>query len=342
MGKAKKMKKGDTLTAEAKERLERAAAAFREGLPSDDPAGLFEAQRLGLAGLETELIETLSRTRTGDMLNFLHQLHLEIEDKALQKAIKKAMYRLEQAGLTVEERYRRKEAPLLKAPEPKPHKGYLGWFDTSGTRMCIFALPNPLGGYDAAVFLDNLADGLVDFQVYSPSAGELRRLLKSFLEDQEAGPLVEVPPEAARFTLAQAAAKAGRLGWRPPDEYNTFTRQASVVPLPEKPFIYNQVTEEEAAGVDLEKWAGPLLGHDLLDGFLLIPELDPVLAKMGEVDDSVLVLTDLQKAERRVDLVAQAAREIFTPERRRAFKGAFEDSAFLLWVSGEKDLARAA
>jgi len=113
-----------------------------------------------------------------------------------------------------------------------------------------------------------------------------------------------------------------------------------MVLLPERSLIYDLIEKDQLPdGVNLKRIMPRLMEHHFFESWPLMEELNPYLNKLGQVDESVLILTEPQKAQRRQAIIEEAATEIFSMEKKADLKRCLEDTALLLWQTGEKDLA---
>lgn len=338
MSRRKKRRRPD-LPAEVQERLVQARTALAARLPAEDPAALFQEVCADLGGYEAALLEALAREHSVPVLNFLYQLSPGLTDKSLVKTIRRVIYRLEQAGLRPDETARPEKAPLFQPPARPQPRAFLSQYFRDGGRGGILALPGWVSGLDVGCFLLSQATGLRDFVYLALPTGKLDDFLR-----ETAGEYrfvwTEVPPEQGRYVLAEAAARAQEAGSDPAEEYMDFVRLAGGVPLPEWSLIYERLDAADvAARVDPQAAGERLLAHELVAGWAPGADLDGYRRKLEEAEASVLVLSKVQKAERREGVAEEAAREFFGPERRAEYKRRFEETALLFWEQGEKDLA---
>ena len=336
MAKKKKLKGGSGLSRENAGSIKEAAAGILERLPTDEAGQVFESAASGLVGLESELVEELGRTQTVEVLNFLYGL---LGDSRVKKAAKRAIYRLEQAGLTADASAKPVRDTLIK-PRPKTVPlGFLSAYDSEGLRIGVLALPDPASGFQTAVFTANQVEGLSEFITADISAGNLRRMVAG-LGNEGMAPPVEIPAAAARFALSEAVSLALARGKAMNQGYEAFILRIRNVPLPERPLIYDKISVDEAVGkVDLHKSAPSILSHGFFDGFMFSEELLPYLQKFDEADSTVLVLNTIQKEERFQAILEEAEVALFPPERRAVLKRQLEETALLLWELGERQTA---
>jgi len=288
------------------------------------------------------LIHLLGSQPRVEVLNFLYRLKPDLKERAVSRAVRRAIYRLEQAGVKADEGVLDKGASLLQPRESRPAQGFLTAYELLNIRFGLLALPAQTIGINCASFVASHSQGLESFEFIDLTGAGFRRHLKNLIS-QEADTLIEVPPGQVRFVLAEAAARTIDLGRVLPQEYEKFIPLAGVVPLPDRPLIYELIEAEHLKDkVNLRTTAARLLDHKFLNGFFLGEELKPYFKKLDEIEESVLVLSEHQKAERRQAVYEQAEREIFGPEKRAVLKRCLEVTALLLWQAEEKNLAEGA
>ncbi|MEW6266604.1 MAG: hypothetical protein AB1641_26330 [Thermodesulfobacteriota bacterium] len=337
-------KKGGELSENVQSLIDLTAAGMLEVPPSRNPAEVFNGACSGLPGREYDLIEALTRIKTPATLNFLYRLSSSLKDKPLIKAARKAIYRLEQAGLKADDQARDKGAPLVRPPEARRPIGYLSTYDPSGQRMGLLAWPGQPTGYDTGFFAIDQTRGLPNFNLGHVTSNGLKRINDQIREQPYYKRLVEVPVAAVRFALAEAAGLGLNLDERDLEDYEYFLTLAGAVPVPERPLIYDLIPEASQELNHSVAIGRKIMEHEFLNRSLILgPEdLEPYWSKFEEVDQGVLVLTPDQKEEQRLAIIERAGREIFAPDRIRKLKRQLEEIGLLLWQVGEKDLAHGA
>lgn len=320
---------------EAQERVRQACAKLVDRLPADEPLSLFSTAAEESAGYETALIAALAETRSVKVLNFLYQLIAVLEDKALVKEAKRAVYRLEQAGLTANEKTKPVRTSLLKPPPRREPSGFLSEYDSEGIRLGLLALPVAPSGYITGVFLVSQDLGLTGLDDLHISAGELKKLMAEIGGEAHLR-LVEMPVGHVRFVLAEAAARALDTGRSLPGDYKRFIALAGTAPLAERPAVYDLPLDDQSLDqASLESSVEELLDHDFLRSFVLTDELKPYLSKIDAVGNSVLILSEAQKFERVQAIIGQAGDEIYDSGKKAALKRQLEETALMLWMTDE-------
>ena len=322
--------------------IEEAAASLLENLPADDPMALFENVTDGLGGCESDVIDRLAGKKKVEVINYLFQLKEAIKDKAVFKAVRKAIYRLEQAGVEPGADLKRQGGSLFKPPEPRPSLGYISVYDRPDFRYGMLCVPAQFKGLNVCSFVISQSQGFKECDSYHMTESALKGFVKK-LTSQEENLLYEVPPEHIRFILQEAATRTFDLGLPLPPDYEEFQHLSQTITLPDEHVVYSMIdTDQLAARVNLKSMASRLLEHQLLASWILIEELQPHYLKFSEIENSVLILNEAQKAEQRMAVYEQAEKELFTPEQTAFLKRRLEETALLLLGDGEVELAEGA
>ncbi|MEE9557068.1 MAG: hypothetical protein V3V76_07390, partial [Candidatus Adiutricales bacterium] len=191
-------------------------------------------------------------------------------------------------------------------------------------------------------FVISQSQGFNECDSFHLTESALKQFVKN-LSGREERLLFEVPPEHIRFILQEAASRTFDLGRTVPTEYEEFLRLGQAVPLPEEQIVYNMIETDELAGkVNLKNMAARLLEHKFLANWILVDELEPYYQKFREIENSLLVLNEAQKAEQRMAVYEKAEKEIFNPEMTAVLKRRLEETALIFLVEGEAELAEGA
>jgi len=323
-------------------RIDGALERIRAALPADDPVALFASETAGLAGYEAEVLEGLAGLRSVEALGFLKVVSERLALKTWAKAARRAVYRLEQAGVRGEASLVRESARVYRPAGPPTSQGFLTPFERGDERFGILAIPAQPRGVLVGAFTLRQSQGLNTFDLYLLTEGQLKRFLRNAAAASRET-LIEVGPRQARFVLAEAAARSRKLSRLVPEDYQEFVARAGAEPVPETPAVFEVMDPAafKTRGQPAARSAA-LLDHAFMADWLLGEELKPYLTRLEEIETSVLVLTEAQKAVRRETVFEQAARELFPMERRRDVRRCLEETALLLWRVGEKSLAESA
>lgn len=232
---------------------------------------------------------------------------------------------------------------MFRPRELRPAQGFLTAYEVMDVRYGMLVLPAQPMGLNVGSFVFSHSKGLETFDFIYHTEGQFKRLLKDMIARQ-GDFLFEVPPGHVRFVLAEAVARTLDLNRTLPQDYERFIPLAgAAVSLPEQTMIYDLIEADKVKeSVDIPAMTSRLLENELLASWVLTSELAPYLRKIDEIEGSVLVLTEHQKAEQKQSVYEEAEREIFTPQKRAVLKRCLEETALLFWRRDEKDLAEGA
>ena len=245
--------------------------------------------------------------------------------KAVKTAVRRALYRLRQAGLT----------PVAKDPvhaPPSRHRLAEGWMsavDGTGSRGVWLAIEGPLGERTLLRGVVSDGTGLLDFA----AEGIAKRRLGAWLAAVRAEsplPWVAVPAPWAWMTLVAAS----RLGTSaPPRDLLRWLDILGEPPAMEPPIRAVRLTPSSEPAL-LAGSAELLALPELAGWFLDPPAVHAEALELLQTKESRLVVSDQIKAERAAALVDRVIDEQFDAGARRLWARRLEETAFVLFASG--------
>jgi hypothetical protein len=259
--------------------------------------------------------------------------------KEARTAIRRALYRLRQVGITPPAA----PAPVRSAPAPPaPRTAWASAVDGTGSRGVWVVLEGGLGERVLLSAIVNDTVGLLDFAGGGIAKKRLDERLDALRRDSPL-PWVEVPVSWAVHLLAEAAERAAALGaplpadlarWRP-------TLQA---PPPAEPPIYGRVGPPDAAAdaTALERSGELLALPELASWFLDPPTVQGEALELLEARESRLVVSDQIKAERRAAVIDRVIERQLDGEARRIWQHRLEEQAWVLQATGRAGEAQQA
>ena len=338
--KAMAKKKKKKTPPEIKPLLDAAVGIFLSASEDSDPLKLFMGLASGLEGFEEELIRELAKTRKTEALRFLCLMADQTPDRTLKKAAKKAIYSLEQAGLTPDPSWITQEKPMVSAPEPKTPKGWLGPYYEERQRTGLLAIPDHPTGWQLCYFSLSQDKGLEDILFAPVPAGSIKKLLKEFRENY--GEPYEVPVQYVRFVILEAATNAIANGSPLGDDYPFFATAAAALPLSSKPGIYDFLSEPIEKEIFSEDNFREFFNHPAARAFLVDDMAVSFLEKLSQVESSSLTLTQAQEINRLKDRMVEISREVFTEQTISTLKRMLEETALLLYLEDREIPAKLA
>jgi len=289
------------------------------------------------ASLAISLIDALVRLPSSQTALLLEEMMTVLKDKGALKAIKRALYRLRQKGVTWEKRIS-PEKPILRPAQPGAPQGYVGAMDSSGSRVIIIARPLHRGG--ARVYFSIVSDleGIQRLEITDLTKKDLKEFVGESLASAEF-PVVEAPGGYCALLLREAAEHARKHGKSLPQRYEDVERGLRDVQWDGAvPLIYQHIQEEAVKDKPrLLKESAALHRIAPFSSWFLNPEAVRKYAEaIKEAEASHIVLTPQQKDARLNSLYKEALHELFPEAQRLLWKRRLEEMAYILWKMGKK------
>lgn len=291
------------------------AQALAEKLPADDPA------------------------TPGILLGLRSLFH----EKPVQKAIRKAAFRLRQKGLVLPEQ-EETSAPVLKpgqAAESNP-TAYLGPIDGTGSRPVFICAPQIAGGVGVAVGVVNDELGVIEFAFTRHSKKRMKEIKELFFS--KLPNMVETTLSHAVDVLERAYQAKGPgvsdsarayLQFRPWLLERTSGMQ--------RPAVHDFLPPDTVSSGPLtEAQVQRLFEHGLMASWIVdLKSLGPLIEEIRKAQESRLFISEGQRLEHIQRTKHEALSKLFSEDRRQALKYRLEEMAYVFLKSNEEGLARA-
>ena len=318
--------------------------ALKEGADTEQIIKLLADNLLLKPEDELAMLESLARLGHPLVPEIL-QVHFGgTADKSCQKALKKAFHLLKTQGVEIPpDLVKPDESGVLKfTPMPAQIKGYASRIEGNGSRMVVLQLPRQGQSFNLFLALCNDVEGFKDSYAVLLSNKEAKKYLTSTKQDIP-GDLIDLPA-AYVFKILEETYQANPD--HTSDSVATYLRVRSV--------LENWLAEEPAPDIhtllpaldDREQYLkhskNLSLEEDFLSWHFNPEELSPWLQKIQDIEKSPLVLTPDQKVARIENVVDEATKELFPPEKRRLLSRRLLEMAYYLDRTGKPHLARQA
>jgi len=251
---------------------------------------------------------------------------------ALRREVRRSLFKLRQRGIE----------PLAPSTEPAhathaaaPDRiaALFSPIDAEGARIIWITRPRMQGGVTRLWGLVSEAEGLVG----AIAAGLSRKELKSEREELEARAgmrMVEGDWRLADFILCEAyrrtpEARRARVG-------NFLALRAEIIAAPAPTTLAHPVYDELGAISVSEPALELLTEPELIEWRLSSAEIGPYVEELGRVNESVIVLNEIQQRERINTIVERAVGELFSGDRGVRSRRRFEDLAYYMLHSGRR------
>jgi hypothetical protein len=306
-----------------------------------DPQTLLE--KIPNSSVAQAVLENMP-TDNENVIPLLEGFNRTFEQKNVQKAVKRAFYKLKQKGIAVPDSRVKSPEPLRMRPaQSEQPTAYLGPIDPTGSRPVLFSIADPPKGLDVGVGVVNDEKGILDFHAGTYSKKRMRELLKIVLEGKGAGGMVETTISHA-ITVVEAAyalgkeesseASAAYLSIRP--------RVLDAVSLLKRPAIYGYVSESEFSAESLtESAVQKLLEHEILASWFIDPsKIEPLIEELLKVRESPILVSEAQRSERIRELKNEWIEKLYPQAERIVLSRRFEEMAYIFYKRDELDFTR--
>jgi hypothetical protein len=260
--------------------------------------------------------------------------------KAVRTALRRALYRLRQAGV----RPTPPPPPARPAPKtPVPTAAWVSAVDGTGSRGCWIVFEGPAGERTLLTGVLNDVVGILDVAGGPIAKKRLGDRLRA-IREESALPWVEVPPAWAVGLFLEAQHAHAAAGTPVPAELARWQSLLDQGEVPGAPPIYTRIApgtlaEDHAA---LEASAHLLEVPELAGWFLDPPAVQTEAVELLQATESPLVITDQIRAERLAALIDRTVESHFGADARQLWRRRLEEQAFVLDATARSAEARQA
>jgi hypothetical protein len=317
-----------------------------------EPTAEARADRLQEAGVAdlAEAIQELGRRREPAAAEVLRLIDAVTPDRALRKAARRELHRLESAGI---------HAPAaidLPRPAPAPaapterrgvrlREAWATDIDPSGSRAVWLLGEPPLGGAWLAAMVLNEDEGLTDLSLIDTTRKRYQRELDQQRRDPRAT-WVALPPEYALELVREAVDTARSQDRGLPTRYRSFTDLFGEADhAPERALVYATVSPLE---VNLHPEAlaesARLIREPEVAGWHLAvsDDLRTRAAEVARGPGAALLVPGHPPEQQALRLLVDAARQALTAHRRHALRRRLEETGSIFVATDRLPAARLA
>ena len=317
-------------------------AALEAALAGGDPPAL---ARVSPAALDAALRDLTKRHGAG-ALPLLERLADAAPDKDHRRAVRRALYRLEQSGLRPPRTAVAVPArPVVTRAAEHPVRAWLSGIDGSGSRAAWILFEGGLGGgLRLCSLILNDEAGIMDAAGGPIARKRLEAELRGLRESQKL-PWVEVDGRRACALVADALALHERLGTVPPPEFARWKKLiGEAQPKASRTDIETKLTADMptpvAATSNLLEASATLLDLPELMGWFIDPaRVQHEALAMLQVRESRLVVSDQIKAEREASIVDGVVEAQFPDAARRRWAARLREMAEIFRITGRLEPA---
>jgi hypothetical protein len=297
------------------------------------------------ADLESAL-SALGHRREPAAAEVLSLVDLTVDDRALKKAARRELHRLQSSGVHM-------PVPPVRASEPAaaPRAAHLpvtqAWatdIDPTGARALWVLGEPPLGGVWFSALLLNDLRGLLEMNVLDTTRKRFNRDLEE--SRRGAGTWVSLPGEYALRLVREAVDLTREVGGGLPTRYRAFRDLFGEAPAgPERALIYETISPVEASFNPewLDESVG-LVGEPEIAGWHVPvpPELRARTLEVARGPAASLLVPGHTPEQQALQLLAESAQQTFTPLVRRGVRRRLEETAYVFVSTDRLAAARRA
>jgi len=267
---------------------------------------------------------------------------LAVEETGLPKEAKKLLrrlrHRLRSRGVAVEEVTPAATVAHLPELDDALRGAFVTRLDPMGVRQLWWLEGHPSGGARLFEAVIDDARGVLQFEVYSASRGDVRRFLRGLAARGSAAFAVE--PATAQALALRAAAHAGD---RPlPKRWIEWRARLAAAAEASLPGDLVAEALGAAGGRESLELAAKLVSEGGVGPWPPPREvMAPVVERLRTALASPLVVSGATKREQLARQLGEAAGEVFAGEAGAVAAHRFRESAYVLWLGGDEPGARA-
>ena len=331
-------------------------AALEAALAGGGPPAL---ARVSPAALD-DALRALAKRHGAASLRLLERLADAASDKAHRRAVRRALYRLEQAGLRPPRAAAAAPArPVVTRAAEHPVRAWLSGIDGSGSRAAWILFEGGLGGgLRLCSLILNDEAGIMDAAGGPIARKRLGAELRGLRESQKL-PWVEVDGRRACALVADALALHERLGTVPPPEFARWRRLFAAAPQLQgdlrpklgeaqpqasrtdtKMKLPADMPSPDAETESLLDRSATLLDLPELMGWFIDPgRVQHEALALLQVRESRLVISDHIKAEREASIVDGVVEAQLADGARRRWAARLREMAEIFRMTGRLEPA---
>jgi hypothetical protein len=291
------------------------------------------------------VVEALSTLATPEAATLLTQIAAQTNAKEIQKAARRALYRLKTRGVDTESvRVGGPRKSVLEVPKLPIVIALASQIDFAGNRALYLARRRPFSGLVLVNLIINDQHGVLDCHALPVTKKELTRLVADIRADDRLTH-VELPATYAQQLVEESYRRNLSTGTPVPQDFQGLH---DLIGMPDTPWeqgpIYHLINPEEIRGQPA--WlslSGQLLDVKEFQGWHVPPEaVQSYREEVRRSADSLIIVSPALQQERQEGVQKRALREIFDPDSCARYRSRLEEMAYLLWQTKRPDEARRA
>jgi hypothetical protein len=291
------------------------------------------------------VVEALSTMATPEAATLLTQVAATTNAKEVQKAARRALYRLKTMGVDTDSvRVGEPRKSVLEVPKLPIVIALASQIDFAGNRALYLARRRPFSGLMLVSLIINDQRGVLDCNAFPVTKKELTRIVGDIQADDRLTH-VELPPTYAQQLVEESYRRNLSTGTPVPQDFQGLH---DLIGMPDTPWeqgpIYHLINPEEIRGQPA--WLslpGQLLDVKEFQGWHVPPEaVQQYREEVRRTAESPIIVSPALQQERLEALQKRVLREMFDPDTCARYRTRLEEMAYLLWQTKRPDEAKRA
>jgi hypothetical protein len=291
------------------------------------------------------VVEALSTMATPEAATLLTQIAATTNAKEVQKAARRALYRLKTMGVDTESvRVGEPRKSVLEVPKLPIVIALASHIDFAGNRALYLARRRPFSGLVLMSLIISDQHGILDCNAFPVTKKELSRIIADIQADDRLTH-VELPPTYAQQLVEESYRRNLSTGTPVPQDFQGLH---DLIGMPDTPWergpIYHLINPEEIRGQAV--WlslSGQLLNLKEFQGWHVPPEaVQKYREEVRHTAESLIIVSPALQQERLEGTQKRALRAIFDPDTCTRYGLRLEEMAYLLWHTKRPDEAKRA
>ncbi len=328
------------------EQLRVAREWLEEAFRVEQPTALLEQLTTHVPPMPlAAVVEALSMMATAQAASLLAQIAANTQAKDLQKAARRALYRLKTMGVDTESLPSQEpRKSVLEVPKLPVVAALASQIDFDGNRALYLARRRPFSGLVFVSLIINDQRGVVECNAFPVTKKDLSRMVADIQADDRLTH-IELPPTYAQQLVEEGYQRNLSTGTPVPRD---FQGVRDLIGTPDAPWdkrpIYHVMSPEEIRMQPAWLAQAPqLLEVKEFQGWHL--PADAVQKYREEIKrgaDSPIIVSPALQHERTEAVQKRTLHDIFDMERRALYRLRLEEMAYLLWQTKRPDEAKRA
>jgi hypothetical protein len=291
------------------------------------------------------MVEALSIMATPAAAALLTQIAAKTDAKDVQKAARRALYRLKTMGVDTDSLLPQEpRKSVLEVPKLPVVVALASQIDFDGNRALYLARRRPFSGLVLVSLIINDQRGVLDCNAFPVTKKELTRIVRDIQADDRLTH-VELPAAYTQQLVEEGYQRNLSTGTPVPQDFQGLR---DLIGMPDATWeqrpIYQLINPEEVRGQPT--WlasSGQLLEVKEFQGWHLPPEaLQKYREEVKRTAESPIIVSQATQQERVEAVQKRTLREIFPPDLCARYRSRLEEMAYLLWQTKRVEEAKRA